>query len=275
MPLLGPELSGKIASLAVLAITLAAIGALLRRLLEAFRTRRGLPWDVVEVTTRVYDTMAVIIFTLAIAIAFFPQYWGLLLLMVAVAGIVAILLASPLRFYLSFVSIRLGPRFRGKYCEFLLPGHDRTVHGRVTSVDAYYVTLQDALGREMLVPNKLLNDAVVRPSVPTLTYRLRVSLEWVEGQPTEESVSRAIETVVSTVEALEHPVVKKEKKVLVNDVGKEHLELLVMVHPLSVPVRWSDLNSLALSFYSALTGIGAQGLGFRVRSVRVELTGAT
>ncbi|MEZ0393565.1 MAG: hypothetical protein ABWK00_00740 [Desulfurococcaceae archaeon] len=267
-----PPSIAEASSLAIFALALVIVGIVLKRILDAMSARRGFPAEVADLAMRLYEAASVVAFLLAAVLTFFPEYWGMAALVIALLIAFFVLMAGPLRAYTSFVSIRMSPGLRGRYYELLLPGHDRPVHGRIASVNSYYTSVQDALGREALVPNRLLAEAVLRPAQPALTYRLRVRLSSSSGALFD--VEQIIREATRALEELEHPAIKRDKRLLLSEVGEDFFELTVTVYPLSIPLRWSDVNDLSLSFYEALSKLGEGGVRPPISEVRIELVGA-
>lgn len=247
----------------VFALALVVIGVLIKRLLDALTEKKHITRDLKELVLRIYEVVAVFSLLLVGVLELSPGYLVPLVIIFAVIAVVVVIFV-PLRTYMSYLNVKMYTGLRGTYYMLLLPSHDNPVYGKIVDVETYYTVLEDSVGRRLLIPNRLLSEAILTSSTPTLTYLIKISLE-------NEVSLDLVKAIIKRLEEYTHPLIRREKTVLLSEIGRDYFEIKLSVHPMSTPLDWDNISTLSTSIYEALVKSSEEIKG--LRSVKIELTG--
>jgi len=140
-----------------------------------------------------------------------------------------------LREFTAYINLQLLRRVRGKVFEIHLPNHNEPVYGRITSVELLYSTIEDAFGRKMYVSNTQLMNSVLKEHNPLI--RLRITVRNLGEEPVN-----TLNSILSSLKSFESSVFRiDEKRVWINSIGGEAIVFTLDIHPISTPIRMSDL----------------------------------
>ncbi|WP_440059096.1 hypothetical protein ACSU1N_04740 [Thermogladius sp. 4427co] len=256
-----------VTTIIVFIIGLVIVGVLLRKFTNLLVERRIITRDLSELIQRIYEVVAVLSTLFFIIMEISPEYLGLLALVSGIIVTVLAVLFIPFRTYWHYLNAKTYTSLRGSFYTFILPSHDKPVHGRVSQVETNYTVIENPLGKKLIIPNKLITEAVLIPAIPTITLLVKVFLE------DENAVPAVASSLVEKLKEFEHPLIKKEKTVLINEIGSGYLEVRLLIHPINVPVEWDDINTLSTSIYETLMKTRVEMKG--VKSIKVEFGGIT
>jgi len=254
---------------AVILLTIVLIRVLASRLLGVLVSRGTISPSMRDIFTRVIDIALVLSGVSAAVMIFIPEYWGILVVF-SILGIVAlVILIYPLSSYVALIVIQLGLPLRNRFYEILLPGSRKPLNGRIVDTTPQYVLLEDARGETYYIPNNLLARAVFKQSVARVRLRLTVELK-------KEAVFNGLklealnELILGVLRDYRHPGFKDSKRVLQVRVSSDKLEYLVVMYPLSLPIREDDVARVMVE----VTNMLREKLGERAGDISVTLSQA-
>jgi len=263
----GEPLIARVSIFAVILLTIVLIRVLASRLLGVLVSRGTISPSMRDIFTRVIDIALVLSGVSAAVMIFIPEYWGILVVF-SILGIVAlVILIYPLTSYVALIVIQLGLPLRNRFYEILLPGSRKPLNGRIVDTTPQYVLLEDARGETYYIPNNLLARAVFKQSVARVRLRLTVELK-------KEAVSNGLklealnELILGVLRDYRHPGFKDSKRVLQVRVSSDRLEYLVVMYPLSLPIREDDVARVMVEVANILR----EKLGERAEDVSVALS---
>jgi len=265
----GEPLIARTSIFAVILLTIVLIRVLASRLLGVLVSRGTISPSMRDIFTRVIDIALVLSGVSAAVMIFIPEYWGILVVF-SILGIVAlVILIYPLSSYVALIVIQLGLPLRNRFYEILLPGSRKPLNGRIVDTTPQYVLLEDARGETYYIPNNLLARAVFKQSVARVRLRLTVELK-------KEAVFNGLklealnELILGVLRDYRHPGFKDSKRVLQVRVSSDKLEYLVVMYPLSLPIREDDVARVMVE----VTNMLREKLGERAGDISVTLSQA-
>jgi len=267
--LAGEPLIARASIFAVILLTIVLIRVLASRLLGVLVSRGTISPSMRDIFIRVIDIALVLSGVSAAVMIFIPEYWGILVVF-GILGVVAlVILIYPLTSYVALIVIQLGLPLRNRFYEILLPGSRKPLNGRIVDTTPQYVLLEDARGETYYIPNNLLARAVFKQSVARVRLRLIVELKK-EAASNGLKLEALNELILGVLRDYRHPGFKDSKRVLQVRVSSDRLEYLVVMYPLSLPIREDDVARAMVEVVNILR----EKLGEKAEDVSVSLSQA-
>jgi len=252
---------------AMILLTIVLIRVLASRLLGVLVSRGTISPSMRDIFIRVIDIALVVSGVSAAVMIFIPEYWGILAVF-GILGVVAlVILIYPLTSYVALIVIQLGLPLRNRFYEILLPGSRKPLNGRIVNSTPQYVLLEDAHGETYYIPNNLLTHAVFKQSTARVKLRLTIELK-------KEAVSDGLklealnELILGVLRDYRHLGFKDRKRVIQVRVSSGRLEYLIVMYPLSLPIREDDVARVMAEVVDMLR----EKLGERAEDISVTLS---
>ena len=218
-------------------IVMLFVRIVLVRLLSGLVNRGVLTLGTKLTLVRVID-MIVLLTVLLSAVQLFARSLVVYVLIVLFGSVIIVLFYYEIREFTAYISLQLLRYVRGRSLEIYLPGHQRSVTGKIVSIEPFSSIIEDIYGNRIYVANSLLVNSVIREYVPALKLIVTMNPR-----------GRELDAIVSDLrEAFRRGEVGAfrliENQITILKASEDQVRLGLMVTPLSIPIRINDVVRL-------------------------------
>lgn len=241
-----------VAAIVLLVITVRYITG---RLLRALIVRGVISPRGREIIIRLIDLVGFFAVISTTILLFSPQSWIVLVLIGIFALIVFIAMFDIIKPYIAGLAIQMSPIFRAKSLDIAIPGYNNIIGGKLVKTDTQYLVIQDVFGNEYYVRNDIVLHSIIR--ITPIYVRLTVEITYKE---ISKDFASKVNEIIQALGSLKTPLFKEDIKVSLLEASSKRVIIGLKLHPMSCPVRQSDLLRVVNDIIDTVKNISGKDL---------------
>lgn len=260
-----------IARLILLVVMVIAVLGVLRlaikKLLDSLVVSGRLTPSIRNIVLTILNIFVVVSMLVVVTFIVVQEYWSVVA--IVIVGLVVTcftMFYNVIKSYLGGVALRVSTKTI-PYTIYL-PQHGLKIDATSLHINPQYAEIHDVHGNTYLIRNEHLINAILIPSFVNIPIEVLTEYECAEPS----ICFLFLEKLISSFENHVFTGMKKEKKVFINEVSRDHIRITLKLNPINYPVRSSDLIKISKEINEVINRTAMEHLpNVAVRNVVINI----